>query len=313
MDISDLQVFKTVVEAGGITRAAERLHRVPSNVTARIQKLEQTLEQPLFYREKNRLKITPAGLRLLDYADRLLHLRQQAIDELTNPEPAGLLRVGSMESSAAARLPAVLVDFHRRFGRVDLELTTGASGPLVEKVLSGDLDVALAADPIADRRLATQPCFEEELVIVKPLSLASSRGPASLPEPLTVVGFTQGCSYRNRIEQWLATEGRHCDRMVEIPSHHTMLACVMAGMGVAMVPRSVLALHPSLEGLSVETPHSSISNAITYLIWRQDAVLPAIDALAQVLADHANLKTEDWRLEPEADPVRPRLAECRRP
>lgn len=293
MDISDLQVFKTVVDAGGITRAAERLHRVPSNVTARIQKLEQQLEQPLFYREKNRLRITPAGLRLMDYAQRMIQLRQQAIDELTNPEPTGLLRVGSMESSAAARLPPVLVDFHRRFGDVNLELTTGASGPLVEKVLSGELDVALAADPIPDRRLATRPCFDEELVIVKPLSLAGSQGPSALPEPLTVVGFTQGCSYRNRIEHWLATGDRHCDRMVEIPSHHTMLACVMAGMGIAMVPRSVLALHPSLEGLSVETPESAISQATTYLIWRQDAVMPAIKALGEVLADHGNLRRTD--------------------
>lgn len=293
MDISDLQVFKTVVDAGGITRAAERLHRVPSNVTARIQKLEQQLEQPLFYREKNRLTITPAGLRLMDYAQRMIQLRQQAIDELTNPEPTGLLRVGSMESSAAARLPPVLVDFHRRYGGVNLELTTGASGPLVEKVLSGELDVALAADPIPDRRLATQPCFDEELVIVKPLSLADSRGPSALPEPLTVVGFTQGCSYRNRIEHWLATGDRHCDRMVEIPSHHTMLACVMAGMGIAMVPRSVLALHPSLEGLSVETPESAISHATTFLIWRQDAVMPAIKALGEVLADHGNLSRAD--------------------
>lgn len=287
MDLSDLQVFKAVVDAGGISRAANSLHRVPSNVTARIQKLEQELDIALFFREKNRLRITPAGTKLLHYAEQLLQLRQQALDELTSQEPGGLLRVGSMESTAAARLPGILVDFHQRYSRVDLELTTGASGPLVERVLKGELDVALAADPVRDNRLSSHPCFDEELVVVKPASLAETQGPATLPQPLTVVGFTQGCSYRNRIEQWLATEDRHADRMIEIPSHHTMLACVMAGMGIAMVPRSVLALHPSLDGIATETPSGDIARATTYLLWRSDNHLASIDALQAVLERQA--------------------------
>lgn len=293
MDIADLQVFKTVVEAGGVSRAAERLHRVPSNVTARIQKLEDQLGLALFNRERNRLRITPAGTRLLAYADQLLQLHQQAIDDLTSAEPAGPLRLGSMESTAAARLPSVLMHFHERYEKVDLELATGASGPLVDRVLKGELDVALVADPIDDQRLDTKPCFDEQLVVVKPASLSETRGPEQLPDPLTVVGFTQGCSYRNRIEHWLADGHRHCDRMIEIPSHHTMLACVMAGMGIAMVPESVLALHPTLAGLSVETPGGPISQATTYLVWRRDTTLPAIGALAEVLDDHLSLRKGD--------------------
>lgn len=285
MDIADLEVFKAVVDHGGISRAAERLHRVPSNVTARIQKLEDELGLALFFRERNRLRITPAGSRLIDYADRLLQLRQQAIDDLTDPEPAGPFRLGSMESTAAARLPQVLVEYHRRFPKVELELTTGASGRLVEGVLKGELDVALAADPVQDARLEQQPCFDERLVVVKPAALSETRGPQALPQSLTVVGFTQGCSYRNRIEQWLAQGQRHCDRMIEIPSHHTMLACVMAGMGIAMVPRAVLALHPMLDGLSVEAPGAPHEEATTFLLWRRDRSLPAIDALRTLLRE----------------------------
>ena len=61
MELSDLRVFCTVVEQKGINKAAENLHRVPSNITARIQKLEAELNQTLFFRTKNRLKISPAG------------------------------------------------------------------------------------------------------------------------------------------------------------------------------------------------------------------------------------------------------------
>ncbi|NVK40801.1 MAG: LysR family transcriptional regulator [Oceanospirillaceae bacterium] len=291
MDISDLQVFKAVVEAGGISRAAEQLHRVPSNVTTRIQKLEESLGLALFNRERNRLRITPAGTRLLAYAEQMLQLRQQALDDLTSPVPAGTLRLGSMESTAAARLPSILVDFHARFDKVELELATGASGPLVDRVLQGKLDVALVADPVDDHRLLRLPCFEEQLVVVKPASLAHTRGPGQLPEPLTVVGFTQGCSYRDRIERWLATAHRRCDRLIEIPSHHTMLACVLAGMGVAMVPKSVLALHPTITGLSLEDPDTEIAEATTYLVWRRDSALPAITALRDILAKPTGAQT----------------------
>ena len=94
MDISDLIVFKAVVEHKGVTRAAEALHRVPSNVTARLKKLEGELNVDLFLRENNRLSVTSAGLRLLEYTDKILQLQKSAIAELTQAEPSGLLRLG---------------------------------------------------------------------------------------------------------------------------------------------------------------------------------------------------------------------------
>ena len=288
VDISDLQVFKAVVEAGGVTAAAEQLHRVPSNVTARIKKLEESVGLALFSRDRNRLQLTPSGQKLLAYAGQILDLRQRALDDLTSDEPVGQLGIGSMESSAAARLPDILVAFHQRYSKVHMELATGPSEPLAQKVLRGELDVAFIADPPDDDRLSAVPLFDEELVVVKPPSYGESGGPESLPEPLTVVGFTEGCSYRNRVEQWLAGGHRKADRMMEIPSYHTMLSCVMAGMGIAMVPRAVLALHPAHRGLVLETPAPDIARATTWLVWRRDSQTPAIAALATVAREFAN-------------------------
>nr|WP_082708501.1 LysR substrate-binding domain-containing protein [Marinobacterium profundum] len=300
MDISDLQVFKAVVDNGGISRAAEQLHRVPSNVTARIQKLEQTLQQPLFLREKNRLKITPAGKRLLIYAEQMLRLRQQAIDDLTDPEPSGTLRIGSMESTSAAHLPPILSAYHREYPQVDMELRTGASGTLVELVLEGELDVALAADPVQDDRLCMHPCFKEQLLIVKPAGLSHTQGAAELPAPLSVVTFTQSCSYRNRIQRWLDGDNRRPDKTIEIPSHHTMLACVLAGMGIALVPRAVLALHPQFSELATEDPGADISLATTWLIWRKDSTLPSITAFMNTIDHHIKTTSVD---NPQGDSI----------
>ncbi|AJQ97385.1 LysR family transcriptional regulator [Gynuella sunshinyii] len=290
MDISDLIIFKAVVDNGGISAAARSLHRVPSNITARIKKLEESLQLALFSRDNNRLQLTPTGQRLMQYAREMIDLHERAISELHSDQPAGRLSIGSMESSAAVRLPSVLVRYHQLYPQVQIELTTGASGTIAAKVLQGALDVALVSDPPDDARLETLALFEESLIIVKPPTYNLQRqGPENLPEPLTIVGFTHECSYRNRLESWLARSGRRPDRTIEIPSYHTMLSCVIAGMGIAMVPEAVLALNPAYHSLISEAPENDIRQAITYMIWRKNSETPAIRALANVAEGFSNM------------------------
>src|SRR5215813_9465637 len=101
MDLTDLDIFRAVVQAGGVTRAAERLNRVQSNITTRVRQLEEELGVDLFIREGKRLHLSPSGQILLDYADRLLDLAQEAREALHDEKPRGLLRLGSMESTAS--------------------------------------------------------------------------------------------------------------------------------------------------------------------------------------------------------------------
>src|SRR2546428_3853608 len=104
LDLSDLILFRTVAEAGSITRAAERLHRVQSNVTARVKRLEVQPGGSLFVRGRRGMSLTPEGKRLTDYADRLLALAEEARSELGAPGTRGRLQIGSMESTAAVHL-----------------------------------------------------------------------------------------------------------------------------------------------------------------------------------------------------------------
>ncbi|MCP4999530.1 MAG: LysR family transcriptional regulator [Hyphomicrobiales bacterium] len=111
MELSDLKIFTAVVQEGGITRATERLNRVQSNVTTRVRQLEDRLQTKLFDRQGKRLILTPAGRTLLDYADRLLALADEAEAALQEKTPRGLFRLGSRESTAAVRLPGPLSVF----------------------------------------------------------------------------------------------------------------------------------------------------------------------------------------------------------
>src|SRR5579872_5846272 len=140
MNFADLQVFKSVVEEGGVIRAASKLHRVPSAVTTRIKQLEASMGVKLFHRDRQRLHLSPAGELLRDYAERLIQLSDEARDVVAGTTPRGVLRLGSLESTAASRLPPLLSDFHRRYPEVRLELVTGTNDALVTQLLERRLD-----------------------------------------------------------------------------------------------------------------------------------------------------------------------------
>src|SRR6185295_13064616 len=163
MDLADLRIFRAVAREGGVTRAAERLHRVQSNVTTRVRQLEDELGVQLFIRSGKRLHLAPPGQVLLGYADRLLDLAREARDAVQDPTPRGSFRIGAMESIAAVRLPAPLSRFHRTYPDVSLELRTGNPQQLARAILAGELDAALAAEPLPDGPFEKLPVYEEDL------------------------------------------------------------------------------------------------------------------------------------------------------
>src|SRR5688572_18347324 len=127
MDLAELKIFKAVAEQGGITRAATALHRVQSNVTTRVKQLEARLGTKLFLRQNRRLVLSPEGKVLLAYADQLLRLSLEAETLLRDGTPRGTLRIGTMESTAASRLPPILSRYHRTYPDVRIELVTGTA------------------------------------------------------------------------------------------------------------------------------------------------------------------------------------------
>ncbi len=282
MNLSDLRIFTAVVREGGITRAAEKLNRVQSNVTTRIRQLEDELDVPLFVREGKRLHLAPAGQLLLGYADRLLALAGEARAAIRDPRPRGLLRLGAMESTAAVRLPKAISAYSRRYPEVTLELRTGNPDVLATAILAGELDAALVAEPIADAPFEKMFAFEEEPVIVS----AAGHPPVGKKGvfPKTILAFEHGCPHRKRLENWYASHGQMPERTIELGSYHAMLGCVVAGMGIALLPRSVLTTFPESKRLAVHRLPNGENRASTVLIWRKGADSPNVRALREILS-----------------------------
>jgi DNA-binding transcriptional LysR family regulator len=272
MDLSALRIFTAVAEEGSVTQAAARLHRVQSNVSARLAQLEESLGVALFHRAGRRLLITVEGERLLAYAGRLLQLADEAQAAVRgDQQPAGQLRIGSMETAAAARLPLVLAAFHAKHPDVDLLLETAPTDQLVQGVLNHKLDVALVAAPIVRPELAQQAVFEEELVLLTDAAQAPVHTPRDVERRALLV-FRSGCAYRRRLESWFAEAGVATSRVSEFGTFEAILGCVAAGMGVALMPKEVLKQRRLGGSIRCHELPPATSLVQTMLVWRRDVL-----------------------------------------
>jgi len=282
MDLAELKIFKAVAEQGGITKAAAALNRVQSNVTTRVKQLEDRVGAKLFHRQGRRLVLSSEGKVLLTYADRMLRLSDEAQAALKGHGPHGVFKLGTLESTAATRLPPVLARYHRGYPAVRLELITGTSGALVDRVLRGEIEAAFVAEPFPAKNLETLHAFSEELVLITPKDHPRVASPKDI-ESRVVFAFTTGCSYRRRLESWLGRSSIVAERVMEYGSYHAITACVAAGAGIAVVPKSVLRT-TGVEGqVAVHALPASIAHAKTMLVWRSGYRSAPLDALRQEL------------------------------
>ncbi|WP_434562929.1 LysR family transcriptional regulator [Pseudomonas sp. D2-30] len=271
MEFSQLRIFQAVAEEGSITRAAERLHRVPSNLSTRLKQLEEQLGVDLFLRERQRLQLSPAGKVLLDYATKLFALHDEAHAAVQGGQPAGDFLLGTMYSTAATHLPDLLAAYHRAYPAVNLQVQSGPSGELLEGLLTNRLDAALVDGPLELAGLDGVPLCDERLVLITEADHAPVRSALDV-QGRAVFTFRRGCSYRMRLEAWFAHDHATMGRAMEIESYQGMLACVIAGSGVALMSESMLASLPGRERVMVHPLAEPFASATTWLMWRKGMV-----------------------------------------
>lgn len=235
MESGDLKIFQAVAREGTITKAAQVLNYVQSNVTNRIQYLEAELKLPLFRRSNRGMTLTPAGENLLEYTDKILTLMDEAVKSTQYSEhPAGLLRLGSIETTAAIHLTPLLTKYHLRYPDVKLSLITGETHGLLQKVLDYELDGAFVYGPIDQLDIEHVVAFNEELVLI------SEPGKSDMRELLTkpMLFFDVGCTHRAKAEKFLGESGMSSYQIMEFGTLEVILSGVAAGFGVSMLPQS---------------------------------------------------------------------------
>ena len=281
MSLDDLYIFQCVVREGGVARAASRLNRVPSNVTTRIKQLEDRLGVALFRRQGRGLVLTESGRILLGHAERLLQMADVAEQEVRTGIVSGTLKLGSLESTAGARLPPLLSAFHLQYPEMSIELQPGITDVLLRMLDRHEIDAAFVAEPFEQGRFSSMPVYEEELTLISAKGASRIRSAPDL-NGQTIVVFPHGCSYRRRLTEWLAEEGVSPGRILEFGSYHAIVACVAAATGIGIV--SVELLDRALHGTEVQRhplPGRLRINR-THLVWSGD-VSPPLQALMSLL------------------------------
>ncbi|NQU56397.1 MAG: LysR family transcriptional regulator [Rhodospirillales bacterium] len=282
LNLRSLEIFRTVAVEGSVTKAALKLNRVQSNISTRIKQLEQHLKKNLFLRQNRGLTLTPDGHLLLSYAERLLQLSMEASEALNEGKPRGVFRIGTMESTAAARLPEILSHYHQLYPNVEIELETDTAGGLMDRLLNYDVEVAFVAEPVSFKTISTQAVFEEKLVLVVPQSFPPLENTSEISGK-TVLAFEPGCAYRRYLDEWLLETGIVPGGVLAMGSYLAILACVSAGTGFAVVPQCVLDTVSSKGQLQLYTLPNKFTRIKTLLAWRSDCKSVKLDALKELL------------------------------
>lgn len=288
MDISDFQTVIALTETGSITSAARELCRVPSAITTRIQNLEHKLGTALFIKADRRFIPTPTGQQLYEHALKIVALVNLAERQAINPQPGGRFRLGALDSMAATRLPAPLSALYRQHQGMAIELVTGISQVLHEAVINHELDAAFIADIPADDRLERLAVFTEELVIIAPADHPPIRTACALKQT-TLLVFRDGCSYRDRLTNWLRQAQVKPYRLAEMSSYHAILGGVSAGMGVGIVPKPILSTFPTANLITLHPFEQASSQVTTELVWRKERMTANTQALIDILTSQKTL------------------------
>nr|WP_295974946.1 LysR family transcriptional regulator [uncultured Bacillus sp.] len=270
MDLQVLRIFQTVAERGSISQAARELNYAQSNITTRIQQLEAELHTTLFFRHNRGTTLTDKGKILLSYTEEIFQLLEEVKKAISEDQiPKGPITIGSMETTAAVRLPALLSQYHHQYPSVDLHLKTGPTEQHIQDVLQHQLEGAFVAGPVEHPDLAYQTVIEEELVLVTDAAHPPLSSIIEI-QNRTLLVFRRGCSYRARLEDWLHHEGVIPEKIMEFGTLDGIVGCISAGLGISLLPRSVADRHIYSENLRLHSIPNRFGKVKTIFIYRKD-------------------------------------------
>lgn len=275
-DLDALRSFVLGIELGGFARAADRVGRSTSAVSAHLRKLEDQVGAPILKKAGRGLALTPTGELLLSYARRMLALNDEAALALRGPELSGRVRLGLQEDFGEGLLSRMLAQFTRAHPRVTVEAHVLRNTALLEMAGSGRLDLALAWDAGATlpngELLARLP-----LIWIGPAGNELAASPAS---PLPLVVFDEPCVMRGTAIAALDRAGIPWRVALDSMSLNAIWAAVGAGLGVTVRTRAGLPSHlrvrtdlPKLPRIGLMLYHSAA---------RRSA---AIDELANIVRE----------------------------
>lgn len=289
MEVRQLQTFCILADELNFTRTAERVYTVQSNVTSQIKALEAELGFPLFDRLAKRVVLTEAGHRFRPYAEKALAAMDEGYRAVKfGTEPAGPLHIYSPESVLTYRLPEVLKLFRKRYPRVELIFRPESDTKLALELECGKIDLAISmSDSIDAEHLCSIKLRTEDVYLFgtpdHPLANAKRIEATDLADQ-TLLLTEAGCGYRKKLDMQLAAANIKPQHVTEFSSVEAIKQCVLAGMGIGLLPGIVIAAELKKKQFAIMHWHGPKLTIATHVVWHKDKwISPSIGAFLGIL------------------------------
>lgn len=234
IDTVSLQIFSAVAETGSFTKAGERVGRTQSAISQQIAKLEALFGKTLFIRDKT-LTLTHDGDILLAYARKLLQIQQELFEHFKEPELAGEIKFGMPEDFASVYLSDVLSEFSQIHPRVFLNVECDLTLNLFDRFKKKYFDMVLVKMSKPQDFPFGVNVYTEELEWV-----AAKKFTMQKKNPIPLILSPQPCVYRASAIEALEKKGMKWRLVFSSPSYAGTIAAVKAGLGVTVLPRTMI-------------------------------------------------------------------------
>jgi DNA-binding transcriptional LysR family regulator len=282
LDMDVLRTLAVAMDVGGFAKAAERLGRSQSAVSLQMRRLEDRVGRPLFQRNGRLLGLTEAGEVVLGYARRILALNDEAVAAARGIAIEGSVRFGVPQDFGDSWLPGVLTRFGRAHPQVHIEARVDRSGILVERVIHGGLDLALA--------WGCGPRAPDAAVVARlPMAWIGPNGYGRVRNdtvPLAV--FEAPCVFRQPGIEALDDAGLKWRIPFTSPSLAGLWAAAEAGLGVTV--RTPFGVPAGCDILDAASGLPKLPDAELRLHVADAELQPAATRLRDILLDEISMK-----------------------
>ncbi|HEY1152528.1 MAG TPA: LysR substrate-binding domain-containing protein [Pseudolabrys sp.] len=272
IDIDQLRTFIAISESGSFTRAAEMVNKTQSAVSMQMKRLEERIERPIFVRDGRASKLTEDGLRLLDYARRIVKLNMETIAAFSAKELFGRVRLGVPDDYADRYLPEIMARFSRAYPGVELSVICEPSVDLLDRIDSSELDLAIVTNCEARRVAET---FRRERL----LWVTSNRHPTHTEEPLPLALGRPSCAWRRTAIDELEKINKPHRILYTSSNAGAVAAAVLAGLAVSVLAES--GLRPGMRVLTAADGFPELPSCRIGLVRNPRETSQLADALAE--------------------------------
>lgn len=246
MESLELRIFREVAYEKSISRAAENLNYVQSNVTAHIKRLESELGATLFIRHGKGVTITPDGEKLLHYADSILNLLDRAVSDFQKETLA--LRIGAAQTLASSRLPAWIAGYQRLFPGVACSVVTNSQERLIRLLNDGQIDCAFVERSYTAPNMKSLFHFQERLSVIAPPGTATD----AIPDMPLIVNNIETCPYRALLINWIFSKTHKFPAIIEFDTAEAICKAVSLGMGISLLPTILVSEKTGISSFEIE-------------------------------------------------------------